>query len=161
MFNVNIYIETDGGGAKKRYRTYAAIVEFITKNGEPVTRAACGTEKATGNRIMLLALAAALGILKKPCEVTVYMDCPYVTENIRRGRMYEWQENGWKTIRGEPTANREEWEEITRLIKRHQLAFAAVNTHSYRDRLQYDIRKIKEQDLEWQQQKLEQQEGKQ
>lgn len=154
MFKVNIYIETDGGGKKMRYRTYAVIVEFITKSGDPMTREASGTEKATGNRIMLLALAAALEILTKPCEATVYMDCPYVTEGIRRGRMYEWQANGWKTIRGEPIANCGEWKKIIRLIKGHKLTFAAAKAHSYRDRLQYDIRKLKEQGLEWQQQKL-------
>lgn len=159
MFKVNVYIETDGGGVKKQYRTYAAIVEFITKGGEPMTREVCGTENATGNSIMLLALAAALNILTKPCEVTIYMDCPYVTESIRRGRMYEWLSNGWKTIRGEPVANCEEWKRIIKLIKRHELAFAAVKAHSYKARMQYDIRKIKEQGMDWQQEKLNQQEA--
>lgn len=154
MFKVNIYIETDGGGVKKQYRTYAAIVEFITKDSKIMTREVCGTENATGNRIMLLALAAALNILTKPCEVTVYMDCQYVTESIRRGRMQEWLSNGWKTIRGEPIANCEEWKKIIKLIKRHQIAFAAVKTHSYKDRLQYDIKKLKKQEIDWQQQEI-------
>lgn len=154
MFKVNIYIETDSGGAKNQYRTYAAIIEFLTKSGEPVTRDVHGTEKATGNRIMLIALSASLGILTKPCEVTVYMDCPYVTETIRLGRIYEWIAGGWKTIRGEPIKNREEWEKIVRLIEVHKLAFAAVNKHSYSDCLQYDIKRIKGQGMDWQQQEI-------
>ncbi len=101
---------------------------------------------------MLIALNSALCILTKPCEVTVYMDCPYVTETIRKGRVYEWISNGWKTIKGEPIANREEWEKIVRLTERHELVFAAVKKHSYSDRLQYDIRKLKGQN--WQQQEI-------
>lgn len=143
MFKVNVYIATDKSGVKSQHRAYASIVEFITRSGEPLTREAYGVEKATGNRIMLVALITALCILTKPCEVTVYMDCPYVTETIRKGRVYEWLSNGWKTIRGEPIANREEWEKIVRLIERHELAFAAAKKHAYTDRLQYDIKKLK------------------
>lgn len=152
MFKVNVYIATDKSGVKNQHRAYVSIVEFITKSGEPLTREAYGVEKATGNRIMLIALNSALCILTKPCEVTVYMDCPYVTETIRQGRVYEWISNGWKTIKGEPIANREEWEKIVRLTERHELVFAAVKKHSYSDRLQYDIRKLKGQN--WQQQEI-------
>lgn len=154
MFKVNIYIETDGGGQKKQFRTYAAIVEYISQKGVPMTREAHGTEKATGNRISLLALIAALRILTKPCQATVYMDSPYVVENIRQGRMYEWLAGGWKTIRGEPIKNCEEWEEIIRLIKRHELIFAAVKKHSYSSVMQNDIRKYKNQGIEYAQQEI-------
>ena len=152
MLKVNVYIATDKSGVKNQHRAYASIVEFITKSGEPLTREAYGVEKATGNRIMLIALNSALCILTKPCEVTVYMNCPYVTETIRKGRVYEWISNGWKTIKGEPIANREEWEKIVRLTERHELVFVAVKKHSYSDRLQYDIRKLKGQN--WQQQAI-------
>ncbi len=152
MLKVNVYIATDKSGVKNQHRAYASIVEFITKSGEPLTREAYGVEKATGNRIMLIALNSALCILTKPCEVTVYMNCPYVTETIRKGRVYEWISNGWKTIKGEPIANREEWEKIVRLTERHELVFVAVKKHSYSDRLQYDIRKLKGQN--WQQQEI-------
>lgn len=154
MLKVSIYIETDGNDAKKRYRTYAAIVEFVTKHNETITRGACGTENATLNRIMLLALTASLRILNKPCEVTVFMDCPYVTETIRQGRMYEWLAGGWLTMRGEPVANREEWEKVTKLVKRHELIFAPVREHSYSGVLRNEIRKLKNQGMEYRQQAI-------
>lgn len=152
MLKVNIYIETDGGDAKRRYRTYAAIVEFITKRNETVTREACGTENATLNRIMLLALTVSLRILNKPCKVTVYMDCPYVTENIRQGRVYEWLACGWRTVRGEPVANREEWEKVIRLAERHELAFVTKKEHPYSGVLQDEIRRMKNGGMEYRQQ---------
>lgn len=154
MFKVNIYIETDGNDKRNRYRTYMAIVEFTTQKGRTETRDVHGTEKTTGNGINLIALNAALGILTKPCEATVYMDCPYVTENIRYKEIYKWYYNGWKTIQDKPIANHEEWEKVIRFMERHELALAAVNTHSYKNRMQYDIKKLKGQGMDWQQQEI-------
>lgn len=142
MFKVNIYIETDGKDQRVRHRMFAVIVEFISKKGEPVTRGASGTERATYNGIVLLAFAASLRILNKSCEVTVYADCPYVSESIRRGRMAEWARHGWKTIKGEPIANCLEWEKLDRLMKGHKIAFAPEKKHSYSDMLQYEMKKL-------------------
>ncbi len=154
MLKVSIYIETDGSDAKKRYRTYAAIVEFITRRNETITREACGTENATLNRIMLTALVASLRILNKPCEITVHMDCPYVTETIRQGRMYEWLACGWKTTRNEPVANREEWEKVIKLTEKHELVFATAREHSYSGVLRNEIRRLKDRGMEYSQQKI-------
>lgn len=152
---VSIYIETDGGGMNRRYRTYAAIVEFILKNGDPVTRELRGTEAATGNRIMLVALVNALKLLNKPCVADIYMDsCPYVSENIKQKRMLEWASNDWRTTKGEETANRAEWEAMIKLLKMHRLSFPSPGKHSYSDRLQYDIRKLKECDMQCHQEQI-------
>ncbi|MBE5877082.1 MAG: hypothetical protein E7290_09395 [Lachnospiraceae bacterium] len=153
-FDVNIYIETDTAEARRQYRGYGVIVEFLLKNGEPVTRDAYGLADATGNQIMLMALIDALKILTKPCNVIIYMDNRYVSENIRLGHIYEWFANGWKTLRNEPIANAEEWRELMGLIEGHELAFAPTKEHSYKECLQYAIRKLKDQGENWQQQRL-------
>lgn len=155
MFKVDIYIETDGRDKKERYRTYAAIVEFMTKSNETVTRQTHGMERASWEKIMLSAIISALNILTKPCKVTVHMaECRYVTETICQGRMYEWLANGWKTIRSEPIKYRGEWEEIIRLMKKHKITFAINNTHSYSNVMQGDIKKLKGQGMDWQQQEI-------
>lgn len=153
MFKVNVYIEIDGYDRKTRHRAYAAVVEFKT-NGKTVIRNVDGTEKTTGYRIMLLALISALHILTKKCQVTVYMKkCDYVTETIRKGRMYEWLSNGWNTIQNKPIENSQEWKEIIRLTEKHEIAFIIVEEHKdYKDDLQELIRKHKGQD--WQQQTI-------
>lgn len=154
IFKVNIYIETDAPGVKKQYRTYGVIVEFLLKNGQPETRDTYGTEEATANHIMLLALIDALEILTKPCDITIYMENKYVSESIRQGRQYEWLANGWKTVRNEPIANAEEWRRLIELLEGHEVTFAYAQTHSYKERLQYDIKKIRDQGTEWRQQRL-------
>lgn len=142
MFKVNIYIGTDGKDQKARHRVFAAIVEFISKKGEPVTREASGKERATYNGIVLIAFAASLRILNKSCEVTVYADCPYLSGSIQSGRADEWARHGWKTIRGEPVANCLEWEKAHRLMKGHKIIFAPGKGHSYTEVLQYKVNKL-------------------
>ncbi len=154
MFKVNIYIETDGQDKRKRYRTFAAIVEFTTRHNKPVIRKTHGTENTTGNGIMLYALAASLRILTKPCEIKIYMDCDYVSDNICSGRVYEWFSNGWKTLRGEPVRNREEWREVMGLLKGHDPVFTKEN-HEYKTELHNDIQDIKNRGMEYRQQTME------
>lgn len=157
MFKVNIYIETDGNDKRTRYRTYKAIVEFTTPKGKTETREVYGTENTTGHGISLLALVAALNLLVKPCEATVYMECQYVTENIRFKEVHKWYYNGWNSICGKPIANQGEWKKIIRFMEKHELIFAdatKVKTHSYKKRMQYDIKKLKGQGIEWQQQEI-------
>lgn len=153
VFKVNVYIEADGYDKKTRYRAYAAVVEFKT-NGRTVKRNVGGAEKATGYRILLLALISALRILTKNCQVTVYMKkCDYVTETIRKGKMYEWLSNGWNTMQNKPVGNSREWKEIIRLTEKHEIAFIIVKEHrDYKDELQEDIKKLKGQN--WQQQAI-------
>lgn len=154
MFKVNIYIETDGNDKITRYRTYKAIVEFKTQNSGEQTREVHGTEKASGDGIVLTALTSALALLIKPCEVNVIISdkCDYVTETIRNGRMYTWLSNGWQTVQGKPVKNREEWKKIIRFTERHNITFIIKDTHPYKNRMQYDIKRLKGQN--WQQQRI-------
>lgn len=143
---------------RKQYRGYGAIVEFVLKNGDPETREDYGLEEATGNQIVLLALIEALKRLTKPCSITIYTNNKYVSENIRLGRIYEWFANGWKTVRNEQIANMKEWKELLPLIEGHELTFAHAKEHSYKKVMQREIKKIKDQGLAWEQQRLDQQE---
>lgn len=144
MFKVDIYIEIDGNDKKTRYRTYIAIIKFVTKHKKTVTRETHGTEKADQGRIILIALVSALNMLIKPCEVKVYMPkCRYVTETICRGRMYEWLSNGWNTIQSKPIKNCDEWKKIIRLTEKHKITFYESKTHEYSDKLQDGIRLLK------------------
>lgn len=154
MFDVDIYIEIDGSDKKTRHRTYAAKIKFVTPKKKEQIRKVSGTEKTTEGGIVLLALTSALNKLTKPCKVIIHMkECPYVTEGICRGRMYEWFANGWKTIRGEPIKNRSEWEKIIRFTEKHRISFKIVKTtHEYSNELQEDIKETKGQN--WQQQKI-------
>ena len=54
---VNIYITTSIRGPAKRNGGYGYVIEFIKKDGSPVTRSGVGyEERAIENRLTLLAL---------------------------------------------------------------------------------------------------------
>ena len=151
---VNIYIETDNGSKKKMYRGYGAVVEFIKKNGEPETRETYGACYGTWNLAYISALTDALGILTKHCEVDIYAANKYVCENLCSGRTDEWQESGWNTKKGDPVANAEEWKELIRVAKHHNLNFMYTNKSSYSSYLLNEIRKTKQNGEHWQQMTL-------
>lgn len=154
MFKVDIYIELDKNDEKTRYRMYGAKVVFKTENNGPVTREIYGTEKASRDRIMLIAFISALNILTKPCEATVHMYCPYVTENIRQGNMYKWFANGWKGVRNDPIKYREEWQQVIHLVKRHELVFDVKKEHAYSSEMRRCIKERIDSGIEYRQQAL-------
>lgn len=111
---MNIYIETDNGSRKKLYRGYGAAVEYIRKNRQRESRIVSGICYGTWNLAYILALTEALNLLNSPCIVTIYSDNEHVCESISNGRVNDWRRNGWRTAKGEPIANTDEWRTLYR-----------------------------------------------
>lgn len=155
-YKVNIYIETDTAGVRKQYRGYGVMLECTKADGDLHNSDDYGLEEATANQIMLIALIDAFRHMKRPSDITVYIEHPnqYVTENICNGRIYEWLANGWKNAKNEPIANAEEWRELTGLLAEHQITFVCKKEHSYKKLMQSRIKKIKDQGVAWKQQRL-------
>lgn len=156
MVKVNIYIETDNGSRKKMYRGYGAVVEFIRRTGEPETREKYGVCDGTWNLAYISALKDALGILNKPCEVTVYAANRYVCENLCSGRTKEWMLLGWRTRKGGTVANAEEWKELLRVAEQHNIQFVYGNKSSYSNYLHGQIAKAKQNGENWHKMTIEQ-----
>ncbi len=90
-----------------------------------------GAKKDTTNNIMeITAVLEALKMLKFECEVEVYSDSAYVVNAFNQGWIYNWQKNNWKTAGKEPVKNRELWEELYDLTKKHKTTFIKVKGHS-------------------------------
>ena len=90
-----------------------------------------GAQKDTTNNIMeITAVLEALKLLKEECEVEVYSDSAYVVNAFNQGWIYNWQKNNWKTASKEPVKNRELWEELYSLTKKHKVTFNKVKGHS-------------------------------
>lgn len=151
---VNIYIETDNGSRKMIYRGYGAVVEFIRKNGEPETREAYGACYGTWNLAYIEALTDALKILTKPCEVTIHAANKFVCESLGNGRVEEWKSDGWKTKKGDPVVNAEEWKELLSASKMHTVSFEHTNKSSYSSYMNNEIEKTKQKGEHWQQMTL-------
>ena len=90
-----------------------------------------GAKKDTTNNIMeITAVLEALKMLKEECEVKIFSDSAYVVNAFNQEWIYNWQKNNWKTANKDPVKNRELWEELYSLTKKHKVEFIKVKGHS-------------------------------
>ncbi|MFG6367800.1 MAG: hypothetical protein K1W16_05145 [Lachnospiraceae bacterium] len=144
MFNVSIYIETDNGSRKKLYRGYGAAVEYIRKNRQRESRIVSGICYGTWNLAYILALTEALNLLNSPCTVKIYSDNEHVCESISNGRVNDWRRNGWRTAKGEPIANTEEWRTLYRASSKHELHYMhSTGKSAYSVEIQDAIKEVR------------------
>lgn len=128
MDTVNIYITTTIRGPSKRQGGYGYVIEFIKKDGSPVTRSGMGFEEVTTeNRLVLKALKSALKRLTKSCAVLVFTKCEHILSSYRNGWILEWKKNSWTNARGMKLSNWELWEGISELSTNHIIKFADTN----------------------------------
>ena len=78
----------------------------------------------------MTAVLEALKILKEECDVEVYSDSAYVVNAFNQGWLKNWKNNNWQTASKEPVKNRELWEELLDLTKKHKVKFNKVKGHS-------------------------------
>jgi ribonuclease HI len=98
-----------------------------------------GTEKelyggelgTTNNRMELLAVIRALEALKRPCEVTLYLDSQYVLKGITEW-LPGWKAKGWRTAAKQPVKNVELWQALDALVSQggHKIDWRWVRGHS-------------------------------
>ena len=88
-----------------------------------------GESLTTNNKMEMLACIKALKSLSEKSIVTIYTDSKYLINGITiwiRG----WKKNGWVTRNGESVKNRELWEELDDLCKKHLVNWQWVRGHS-------------------------------
>ena len=96
-----------------------------------------GESSTTNNRMELTAAIKALSALKEKCEVTLYSDSKYMIDAIEKKWVYSWKEKGWKKADKSPALNPDLWEELLKLIDKHEITFVWVKGHaghSYNER---------------------------
>lgn len=90
----------------------------------------CGGENGTtNNRMELKAVIEALGILDRPCDVTVYTDSQYVQKGISEW-IHGWKARGWKTAAREPVKNVDLWQALDAAQARHKIEWRWVRGHA-------------------------------
>ena len=103
---------------------FAAIIE---EEGE--TRDVTGGEpRTTNNRMELKAVIAGLAVLEETSQVRIVTDSQYVAKGMTSW-IHGWRRKGWKTASGSPVKNRELWEELDALAKRHRVQWEWVRGH--------------------------------
>ncbi len=87
------------------------------------------SRQTTNNRMELKAAIAALKALKRPSKVRMVTDSRYLMDGITKW-LPRWVKNGFKTAAGKPVKNRDLWEELAKLVRRHQVHWEWVEGHS-------------------------------
>lgn len=82
-----------------------------------------GNEKLTTNNRMELkavieAFKRALSKNQNDTEYELYSDSAYVVNSINNGWIGKWQQNNWKTTKGDDVKNKDLWEELAALMSK-------------------------------------------
>jgi ribonuclease HI len=98
-----------------------------------------GTEKelyggelgTTNNRMELTAVIRALEALKRPCDVTLFLDSQYVLKGITEW-LPGWKAKGWRTAAKQPVKNVELWQALDALVSQggHTIDWRWVRGHN-------------------------------
>lgn len=89
-----------------------------------------GMKETTNNIMEITAVLEALKCLKVESDVQVYSDSAYTVNAFNQGWIYNWMKNGWKTSNKEPVKNKELWQELYALTKKHKVEFIKVKGHA-------------------------------
>lgn len=104
---------------------FAAILraggrEKVITGGEP---------KTTNNRMEIRAAIEALKALKKPSRAKIHTDSKYLLSGATEW-FPRWEKRGFRTANGKPVKNRDLWEELSRLLKIHEVEWIWVEGHA-------------------------------
>ena len=103
---------------------------YLLRYGEH-SRSASGYEAGTtNNRMELTAAVRALEALAEPYSVTIVTDSEYLKRAFTDGWLDKWQRNGWRTASKQPVKNRDLWERLLELEKRHEVEWAWTRGHA-------------------------------
>lgn len=103
---------------------WGAILRYKTVEKEISGSEAC----TTNNRMELMAVIEALRALKQSCSVDLYTDSQYLKNGIT-GWIRKWKRNGWQTAAKDPVKNRDLWETLDELSRKHVVQWHWVRGH--------------------------------
>ena len=83
----------------------------------------------TNNRMEMTAAISALEALKKPCDVTLYIDSQYVLQGMTEW-IRGWKARGWKTADKKPVKNDDLWIRLDEACKPHKIKWQWVKGHA-------------------------------
>ena len=89
-----------------------------------------GEELTTNNRMEMFAVIAALESLKEPCSVKLHSDSAYVINCFKQRWYAKWERNGWVNSSRKPVENRDLWERMLTVVRKHKLDWIKVKGHS-------------------------------
>ena len=70
----------------------------------------------TEHQASLTAIIEAVKRMRKKCHLMIYTDSEYVAAAFTQGWIEQWVVKDWKTSAGKDVANREEWENLFKVV---------------------------------------------
>lgn len=117
-----------GNGKENAIGGYGfVLLDYENKKKKEYKFACIGT---TNNIMELSGVIEGLNVLKTKSRVKIFTDSKYVVDGFNKGWIYNWQKNGWKTASKKPVKNRELWEKLLELTKKHNCEFNWVKGHN-------------------------------
>ncbi len=104
----------------------------ILRYGETDKELRGGEALTTNNRMELLAAIRALEALTRPCAADVHTDSQYLRGGVTSW-LQGWKRNGWKTADKKQVKNQDLWQELDKLIAKHDVAWHWVKGHAGHD----------------------------
>ena len=103
----------------------------ILRSGKSEKELFGGELDTTNNRMELLAVIEALAALKRPCEITLFLDSQYVRKGITEW-IHGWKKKNWRTASGSPVKNVELWQRLDELVANagHTIDWLWVKGHA-------------------------------
>ena len=101
----------------------------ILRSGSQVRELSGFAPDTTNNRMEMLGAIAGLEALKRPCRVRVTTDSQYLVKGMTEW-IHGWQKKGWKNSKKEEVLNRDLWERLLELCRKHQVEWAWVRGHA-------------------------------
>ena len=103
----------------------------LLKSGHTEKELFGGELATTNNRMELTAVIEALAALKRPCQVSLYLDSEYVRKGITEW-IHGWKARGWRTASKQPVKNVERWQRLDELVATagHDIEWHWVRGHA-------------------------------
>ena len=136
MKKVNIYLMSDIKTVRRKSGRVLYVMEYgkttLTQFEEITSASAGGAE--------LMAAVLALRRLTEPCRLTIWLEQPYVPNNMIRN-IWQWRARDWKTKQGRPVAYSDFWKDFTELILKHEHEVYKGLSHPYRNWMKSELEK--------------------
>lgn len=123
---VTIYTDGASSGKSEAPGGWAAILVYGS-----IEHTIMGFDpKTTNQRMEMTAAIRGLQALKRRCQVTVVSDSAYLVNCFQQHWHRKWARNGWKNAKQKPVSNRDLWEELIAIVRKHDVIFAHVHGHA-------------------------------
>jgi ribonuclease HI len=99
------------------------------RSGEHERELFGGERLTTNNRMELVAVIEALGALRRPSRVQLFVDSEYVRNGITTW-IHGWKRRGWRTADNKPVKNVDLWQRLEAAVAPHQVEWHWVRGHT-------------------------------